>query len=332
MDTSYLVISLDFELHWGRFDKLPARGNEAYYHMARRAVPRLLKMFEAYGIDCTWATVGMLLLRNREEWQRMSPLQKAEYKSPKYSSYRWFEGQDVDESLLFAPDLVGEILNYPGQELGCHTFSHYYTLENGNCAKSFREDLRSAKNIVKQKLGVEMSSLVFPRNQYDEKAISIAAEEGFTAVRTNPVDWYWRAPHQGNLLKKIFRSADAIFPVGEKSSYPISTILPRVEDGPFRIPASRFFRPFQPLFPRLNHWKLKRIKEEMTSAADRNEVYHLWWHPHNHGRHQEESFQELEQILMHYKYLNATKGMKSMNMKGLTRESISSKSLARPGR
>jgi peptidoglycan/xylan/chitin deacetylase (PgdA/CDA1 family) len=314
------VISLDFELHWGRFDKISARDNKAYYQMARNAVPRLLKMFEAYSISCTWATVGMLLLSDREEWMRNLPRHQAEYQAAKYSAYHWYEREEVDGSILFAPELVGKILEYQGQELGCHTFSHYYTMENGNCAESFSEDLQMAKKIVKDKLGAEMSSLVFPRNQYDENAISIASREGFTAVRTNPGDWYWRAPHQHQLLKKVFRSTDALLPLGEKSSYPISSILPLVPGEPYRIPASRFFRPYQPMLPQLNQWKLKRIKEEMTAAAERGEVYHLWWHPHNHGSHPEETFWELEHVLKHFETLYVKKGMKSANMKSLTHE------------
>lgn len=252
----------------------------------------------------------------------MTPKQLARYKSAKYSAYRWYEEEEVDDCMLFAPELVGSILEYPDQELGCHTFSHYYTQEYGNSEQSFREDLRTAKKIVMQKLGVGMQSLVFPRNQYDERAISIAEQEGFTAVRTNPVDWYWKAPHQSHLLKKVFRTADALLPLGKKTSYPISTIQPKQEGTAYRIPASRFFRPFEPTFPRMNQWKLKRIKEEMSAAAANGEVYHLWWHPHNHGRHQEESFRELEQILKHFEYLNAKKGMKSLNMNGLTKEPI----------
>ncbi len=167
-----------------------------------------------------------------------------------------------------------------------------------------------------------MSSLVFPRNQYDENVIAIAGQEGFTSVRTNPKDWYWKAPHQTPMIKKVFRSADAIYPLGKKNSYPIASILPKTGDGPCRIPASRFFRPFQPVWPRLNEWKLKRIKEEMTLAAERNEVYHLWWHPHNHGYHQEESFQELEEIFKHFRYLHGRSGMKSVNMRQLTQEPV----------
>ncbi|WP_114750054.1 polysaccharide deacetylase family protein [Pleomorphovibrio marinus] len=320
MSSSYFVVSLDFELHWGRFDKTSPMGSEAYYQMTREAVPQLLRIFEKYDIAVTWATVGMLLARDREDWHRYAPLLQANYHQPKYSAYRWFENQEVSGDLVFAPDLVAEVLNFPKQELGCHTYSHFYTQEKGQCTDSFREDLKTAKNIVKEKLGVDMSSLVFPRNQYDENAIAIAAKEGFTAVRTNPEDWYWKKPQEADLLKRVFRSADSLIPLGKRSSFPLASIAPKTENQPCRIPASRFFRPYQHYSPKMNQLKLNRIKEEMSKAAVKSEVYHLWWHPHNHGYYLEESLGELEQILTHFQFLHRERGMESRSMRGLVEE------------
>lgn len=315
MNPSFFVISLDFELHWGRFDKVPLTGAEKYYAHAQKAVPRLLDLFSEFGISATWATVGMLMAENREEWRTFQPDVHPLFKSEVYSAYRWYEGSKAPDHALFAPKLAKRILEYPNQEFACHTHAHYYTQEAGACDESFRADLRAAKRIVREKLGVEMRSLVFPRNQYNPSAIQIAGEEGFAFVRTNPKDWYWKNPHDSQLTKRLFRTADAIVPLGQKTSFSLDSIQSNTKA--LQIPASRFFRPYQTKILWLNQLKLQRILKEMSIAADRGEVYHLWWHPHNHGHHPEETFAELRQVLDHYRYLHETKGMQSKGMEGL---------------
>ena len=65
--TSSFIISLDFELMWGVRDH---RGLADYGDAVlgvRRAIPEILARFEAAGIRATWATVGLLFARTREE-------------------------------------------------------------------------------------------------------------------------------------------------------------------------------------------------------------------------------------------------------------------------
>ncbi|WP_209330492.1 polysaccharide deacetylase family protein [Lunatimonas salinarum] len=312
MGKSLFVISLDFELHWGRFDKIPVEGQERYYALAREAVPRLLDIFADFEISVTWATVGMLLAENREEWRTYQPSQLPRFTSDKYSAYRWYERSPASDKLLFAPELVKRIATYPRQEIGCHTFAHYYTREPGACTESFRADLQAAKRIVADKLGLEMRSMVFPRNQFHPEAILIAGQEGFRFLRTNPGDWYWRDPHDSQLTKRLFRTGDAVVPLGRKTSYPLANI--QDEGDAVQIPASRFFRPFQPRVAWVNHMKLQRIIREMSLAAQLGEVYHLWWHPHNHGHNFEQTFTELRRLLAHYRQLHEKHGMISRGM------------------
>jgi hypothetical protein len=56
----------------------------------------------------------------------------------------------------------------------------------------------------------------------------------------------------------------------------------------------------------------------MKRAANANEVYHLWWHPHNFGHYPEESLKALEQILITYKNCERERGMVSLHMGELT--------------
>ena len=63
-----LVISLDFELHWGVRDHV-ARGDALYQRLpeARRAVEDMVTLFRERRIRATWATVGFLFASNRRE-------------------------------------------------------------------------------------------------------------------------------------------------------------------------------------------------------------------------------------------------------------------------
>ena len=58
-----------------------------------------------------------------------------------------------------------------------------------------------------------------------------------------------------------------------------------------------------------------RIKSEMEHAAKNNEVYHLWWHPHNFGANPESSLAELDELITHFSQLQAEYGFQSKNMR-----------------
>jgi hypothetical protein len=58
----------------------------------------------------------------------------------------------------------------------------------------------------------------------------------------------------------------------------------------------------------------------MEYAAKNNEVFHLWWHPHNFGRNQKENFKILKVLLEHFSSLK-----KLYNFESLTMEELASK-------
>lgn len=318
------TISLDFELHWGRFDKTNIRGNEAYYLGARKAIPEILQVFKEYQIEATWAAVGMLFAKDVQEWENFSPVDKPSYKHQRFSAYHWLKTSPIAVEHIFAPDLIEKILQAVGQELGSHTFSHYYTLADGQTANQFREDLQAVQHIAQENYGVTLNSLVFPRNQLNIKYLEICKEEGFAVIRSNPKNWYWKDTSQENLIKKIFRTGDAIIPTGKKSSYTIPSIEVK-NNSPLMLPASRFFRPYHPQRALLNRWKIQRICNEMTYAAQQKEVYHLWWHPHNFGLYTRESILELKEVLNHFDKLRSQYDMVSLNMKNTSNLILSAK-------
>ena len=312
---SAFIISLDFELNWGVFEKETAFNKPYYFHNTKKVIPRLLSLFEENDIHVTWATVGMLFLQNKEQWVEKKPNELPQYQNKRVSSYEWFSSNFNNaelEQLLFAPELVSQIINAKNQELGTHTYSHYYCLEPGQTPADFSRDLAVAAELASE-LGVKLKSLVFPRNQINSEYLKICWEQGVTSVRSNPASWHWKTGTNALLLKKVLRTGDAYGLLPINTCFDSTKIA--VNDGmPVQIPASRFLRPYNQKYQLLNKMRLKHILNEMTAAAKSDKCYHLWWHPHNFGFSPAESYEELKIIVSHYKTLQNKFGMKSLSM------------------
>src|SRR4029077_5516397 len=105
------VISLDFEPHWGVRDHEPLNGPYRPNLLgARKAIPRLLEMFERYGISATWAIVGFLFATSREERRKFEPALRPCYHDPSLDAYAEPIGQgENDDPLHFAPSPIEQI-------------------------------------------------------------------------------------------------------------------------------------------------------------------------------------------------------------------------------
>lgn len=328
------TISLDFELHWGGFEKWPLQVSgrqlpitdhrkpktyDQYFLNTREVIPQMLALFKKYDVHVTWATVGMLVHESKVALLQNAPTLKPSYQVSNLSAYHYIDtigiGEDEEnDPFHFAPSLVKQILLAPHQELGTHTFAHYYCNEAGQTVEQFKEDLRAAQRVAKT-FGQTIRSLVFPRNQFNDEYLKVCYAEGITSVRSNPLDWFWKIDSTQNegMWKRLNRGLDAYFPIGKKNTYSLSQL--KVKKGfPVCIPASRLLRPFNPKELVLNKFKIQRIKSEMTRAAKNGEIYHLWWHPHNFGNYPKQSLAGLEEILKHYQVCNNRWNMQSINM------------------
>ena len=312
MENGALVISLDFEMIWGVFDTVEIKDKSEYFLNTRKVIPEILELFKKSSVHATWASVGMLFNDNWEEWNYNKSKQQPRYTNSKLSSYLY--GESIQEfefrDICFAPELIKKIYETNGQEMATHTYSHYYCLEEGQGKESFRQDLVQAVALA-SKMGIELKSLVFPRNQIREEYLEICWELGILNVRSNPDSWYWKDTSASGLTTKIARTADAYINLGKKS-YPFSDLKPK-KDLPLEQKASRFLRPVEGNAS-LRTLKLNRIKCEMTAAAKNGEIYHLWWHPHNFGDQPVESIKDLTDLIKHFEILRSKYGFQSLNM------------------
>lgn len=307
------TISLDFELYWGVRDKRQISDYGANILGVRDVVPCLLDEFSRFGIHCTWATVGLLFFDRKEELLQFLPDTKPEYANPALSPYPALEGigeTEREDPYHYALSLIRRIMSHDGQEIGTHTFSHYYCLEPGQTADAFRADLAAARAAA-MRLKVEPRSLVFPRNQFNAGYLQICREAGIVAFRGNEEAWSHSAVGGGEgCVRRGTRLIDSYLSLSGHHCY-----APDLDpSGLVNTRSSRFLRPVSRRLRALEAVRLRRIKNGMTHAARTGTVFHLWWHPHNFGADLDANARFLRRILAHYRDLSERYGMRSLTM------------------
>jgi peptidoglycan/xylan/chitin deacetylase (PgdA/CDA1 family) len=310
-----LLISLDFELHWGVRDVMAPDGPyRANLLGARRAIPRMLELFTEFDVGVTWATVGFLFARSRAELSRFSPALRPAYRDANLSPYDepLGEGED-DDPLHYGASLVEQIRRYPRQEVATHTFSHYYCLEPGQTREAFAADLASAVNIAAAR-GITLRSVVFPRNQYNPEYADVLRQAGIVCYRGNQRGGVYRAVKVAGEKPWIraARLTDAYLDLSGHGTTPWEAVLQ--PDGLCNLPASRLLRPWSDRLRALEPLRLARITRALRHAAEAGEIFHLWWHPHNFGVRQEENLAVLRQVLEAFATLRESHGMRSLSM------------------
>jgi len=318
MQYGVFVISLDFELLWGVRDQRTIADYGANILGVRQAVPALLDLFAERNIACTWATVGLLFFATNRAMLAGLPARKPRYTNARISSYHYLDEVGADEEhdpYYFGLSLIRRILDYPAQEIGTHTFSHFYCLEDGGDVEAFRADLEAARAAAGS-LGIKLASIVFPRNQIHPAHLSVCREFGLRAFRGNERVWFHRGRREceQTRLVRASRLADSYLPIGSTHDHE-----PALVDGMVDVPASRFLRPVGKSTA-LERLRLLRITSAMETAARRRRLFHLWWHPHNFGVDLEENLAFLRGILDYFRTLQERYGMRSMTMAAVADE------------
>jgi peptidoglycan/xylan/chitin deacetylase (PgdA/CDA1 family) len=307
------VVSLDFELMWGALNQHSTSDYRANILGVRQAIPAMLELFREYEIHATWATVGLLFFSNREDLVRGCPQVKPAYKNNRLSPYTNMEAVGTDESqdpYHFGRSLIHMVRSYSGQEIGSHTFSHYYCLEPGQTEAAFRADLEAAGRAA-QALGLQIRSLVFPRNQINTAYLKICAELGIECYRGTEKAWFYSGGGLvgESLVTRAHRLFDSYANISGHNTYRLE-----LNGEIVNVPASRFLRPHNRGLAALDGLKLHRIASGIRDAAQKAKIYHLWWHPHNFGIHLNENILFLRRILDIVYEMRNKHGMQSLNM------------------
>src|SRR5688572_29993645 len=109
------TISLDFELHWGGFEKWPLELYKHYFLNTRRVIPEMLTMFLEGDVHVTWATVGLLFHESRASLLQNAPALKPAYEFSRLSAYNFIERRGIgnneyDDPFHFGSSLINKII------------------------------------------------------------------------------------------------------------------------------------------------------------------------------------------------------------------------------
>lgn len=308
-----MVISLDFEMMWGVLDheSVETYGNNILN--GKTAIYQILELFNKYQIHATWGIVGFLCFHDTQELRKNFPITLPNYVETKYNSYSYIDKITKEQqSFFFAPELINTIHNYENQEIASHTFSHYFCLEDGQTQEDFDNDLRAMLHLFK-KMQLPLSSIIFPRNQFNQAYLDSLCNTGVITYRGNEQLWCYNSSKRKNnfLIKRAIRLFDTYFNICGNLCYDYSELESK---DLVNIKSSRFLRPYSKKLRFGETFKLKRIMKQMTYAAKNKKVFHMWWHPHNFGNNLELNLNNLEILLLHYKNLQQDYGFQSLNM------------------
>lgn len=307
------VISLDFELMWGVRDKRTISDYGGNILGARKAIPRLLDVFCRSDIACTWATVGLLFFDDKDELLAALPAVKPAYRngglSP-YASVMRIGKSEKDDPHHYGLSLIKQIKSAPKQEVGTHTFSHYYCLEEGESRDAFEADIEAAR-VAARRIGVNLRSIVFPRNQYATRHIESCRKAGLIAFRGNEKHPIYRpvAQSENTRMLRAGRLIDSYLNISGPN-----VSRPSIVGGLADVPASRFLRPWSRSLRRFEPMRSRRILAAMRAGARTDAIFHLWLHPHNFGTDLEENLAVLNAIVEEYGRLRDSFGWPSLGM------------------
>jgi glycosyltransferase involved in cell wall biosynthesis/peptidoglycan/xylan/chitin deacetylase (PgdA/CDA1 family) len=318
------VISMDFELLWGMRDKRTLASYGDHVLGERQAIPAILALFKQYEVKATWAAVGMTLFERRSDLLRNLPDQRPAYARTPLNPYLALDEVGEDEKsdpYHFGLSLVRQVLDCEGMELGSHTFSHYYCLEQGQDAAMFRADLGACVDVSSRLTGCAPTSFVFPRNQYNFEYLKVCGELGFKVFRGNEASWMYAESMEED-QSEVMRGARLLDNYLNISGDHGFIPQPYLDCGLVNCPSSRFLRPFSPRLSLLEGRRVRRIQRAMEAAARKGESFHLWWHPHNFGANLPENLAILEALLRFHVVLRERYGVVAMNMGELGRATL----------
>lgn len=311
-----LVISLDFEMMWGNIESwdVCSYGRSHISHVPE-VIEKMLALFEKYNIHATFATVGLIMQSGKAEVINSLPQYTPSYFNQRLSPYHNEYINNIaeeDSHLYFAENLVSKISRHEGMEVGTHTYCHYYCWEDGQSVSEFEEDIKHAIEIANSR-GIEIKSIVFPRNQVSKEYLMVCAKYGISSYRGNALKYFNEPSCFFEKIKnRVCRLIDAYINIGGLSTIQYKEI--EKAEVPINIRASRFIRPYSKKLCMFEGLRLYRIKKELFHAAKNKEIYHIWWHPHNWGSDIEHNINFLEKLLQCFAKCRQEYNMQSYNM------------------
>lgn len=320
------VISLDYEIHWGVFDAMTLEVYEKNLKNVDKVIDRLLELCDKYDVKLTFATVGMLFAKDKNELKKLNPQLIPSYTNQNLNPFKLIDtigDNENDDKLHYAQSTIKKI-NATEHEIGTHTYSHYNCLAQGQTIEEFNADIQAAKNAGKA-IDIDVKSVVFPKNQVNNPYLEACYSHGILSYRGTEKSGIYsgkglRGVMKNRKLIRLTRLLDGYFNITGTNTYDVEKI--NESNTIINLPSSRFLRPYFKKLSFLEPLKVKRITKAMKFAAKNNQMFHLWWHPHNFGDNIDQNFKNLEKIFVAYKELNKKYNFESLTMSELAEKII----------
>ncbi len=264
LEIGAFCISIDLELAWGNWDQLSPEYLRECQLLERPIVERLTQLLDRYDISATWAIVGHLLKKRRND--------------PLPSQTAWYAADIIEQ--------IGKTST--PQEIGSHSFAHICYQDAD--AKSAYADLEAAKKIHDEHY-LQFSSFVYTKDLVGHT--DLLNRFGIIVYRSMDVSWYAGARRIGSSLYRILSLMDKLL------SIPPTVVLPIVHaNGIVELPCSMLLIGRNGL-RRFIHPKALKMKAKfgLNSAASKNALFHLRFHPSNFYYQTESQFEVFENIL-----------------------------------
>jgi peptidoglycan/xylan/chitin deacetylase (PgdA/CDA1 family) len=294
-----MVLSLDLELSWGRFDAVPVEVLGAESLAERQQIKRFLALLDQYEMPATWAMVGHLMLdrcaRDRKGYAHSEAMPHARYS---WYPHDWYSCDPCTDASLdpgwYGPDILEWIrAARVRHEIGSHSFAHIL-FGDPECSVSAAEaDLKAAVEAAASK-GITLNSFVFPRNQVGHletlRRLGISAYRGADAPAVGK--GYGLVLKPVNLLRQIL-------------AIPMEPVRPEeILPGLWNIPGNHFFLPrkgVRKILPRGS--QALRAKRCIDKAVRTGRLYHMWFHPFDLLTDSDAMFSGLESVFAHARRL-----------------------------
>lgn len=313
---SALVISLDFEMTWGCIEGwFPEGYGKTNIAQVPQVIDGLIKVFNKYGVHATFGAVGFMFRNNVQEITADMPELIPGYIDNSFQPYGKYLKQISEQNynLYFCPDVIKKLSGAEGIEVGSHTYCHFYCDEPGQTIEEFEADTKMLVKMFDNFNLPRPKSIIFPRNQVSKPYLKICSKYGINIYRGLAPRFFGTPKSKLDRLKKrVCRILDNYINIGGMSTISYDTLT--VTGEYVNIPASRFVRPYSKKLAFLEWLQIYRMKKEMIHAAQKGEMYHIYWHPHNFGANMDKNFAMLEKVLLCYKECQMKYGMKSFTM------------------
>lgn len=305
------VISIDFEYAIGYADVELSEGQKNLVRQEAKVSKQILGLFEKYDIPATWAIVGHLL---EDDCSVRDGKVHSNFPSEIYTDSKldWFAHHppagDVSNPLWFDSAGVIELIQSSSikHEVASHSYAHILYGHPTIKPEAIETDLLEVKKIH-TKHNLPLVSFIFPRNM--EGYHAQLKDAGFICYRGESKFWYHKIPGP---LGRLARLLDYFIPS-------CRTVVPtRHKSGLINIPDSLLLLGRNGLRKLIAPSVMKRkIRSGLKQAAERQEIFHLWFHPSNFSYDTATQLEILEDTLTYVTELRNNGALEVLTMQAI---------------